>query len=305
MESELVKVEKLQNIEQWSLWKFQLRIILKANDLFDVVLGTEKKPADTKDEQKAEKLRSWNKADCKAQKIIVMTLGQEPMLHVISCENSHQMWTKLESVYEQKSNTSVHLIQQRFYSFEKVPQDNIATHISKLKQITQQLKDLGETVSESMIITKILMTLPSDFSHFYTAWESTSTEQKTLDNLTARLMMEESRLVSLPSTTTSNALIAKKTGASSYKSFSKPKGKCFLCKQRGHWKSACPSKKQYQSSKPNFSSSNNRRGDAFVSNVEKCERIFEESEWYLDSGASDHMSNRKEWFVKYIIIINI
>lgn len=48
-------------------------------------------------------------------------------------------------------------------------------------------------VSDSMIITKILLTLPSNLNHFASAWESLSEEQRTLANLTSRLTIEEAR----------------------------------------------------------------------------------------------------------------
>ena len=71
--------------------------------------------------------------------------------------------------------------------------DNIAQHISKLENLSRQLKQLGEPISDSMLITKILMTLPENYKHFYSAWDSIPTENKTLSNLTSRLMVEETR----------------------------------------------------------------------------------------------------------------
>jgi len=38
------------------------------------------------------------------------------------------------------------------------PKENIAGHISKLEKLSRQLKKLGELISESMLITNILMT---------------------------------------------------------------------------------------------------------------------------------------------------
>ena len=51
-----------------------------------------------------------------------------------------------------------------------------------------------------MLITKILMTLPEQFNHFFSAWEATEKSERTLKNLTARLCMEESRLGVQPNT---------------------------------------------------------------------------------------------------------
>lgn len=65
------------------------------------------------------------------------------------------MWLKLHSVFEQKSETGIHFLQQKFFSFEKAPEDDMANFISKLEEIVQQLADLGEKIPESMVVTKI------------------------------------------------------------------------------------------------------------------------------------------------------
>lgn len=54
-----------------------------------------------------------------------------------------------------------------FFSAVMDPKDNIVGHISKLEDIAQQLRDQGETVSDTMVISKVLMTLPTGFSHFH------------------------------------------------------------------------------------------------------------------------------------------
>jgi len=76
------------------------------------------------------------------------------------------------------------------------PKGNIAGHISKLENLNRQLQQLlGEPISESMLITKILMTLPDSYRHFYSAWDSIDSANRTLKKLTARLMVEETRQV--------------------------------------------------------------------------------------------------------------
>ena len=46
-------------------------------------------------------------------------------------------------------------------------------------------------------MTKILNTLPSEFNHFASAWESTPKAERTRENLTARLLTEEIRMKSV------------------------------------------------------------------------------------------------------------
>lgn len=90
MDKELIRIEKLQEASQFSTWKFQKRVILNASEIFEVVSGTEQKPeaAVTADDAttkaaKAKAISEWNKKDATAQKIIVTSLGQKMVMHVI------------------------------------------------------------------------------------------------------------------------------------------------------------------------------------------------------------------------------
>lgn len=292
MERDLSKVDKLHGKEQWLMWKFQIKILLRAAEVLEVVDGTSEKPSLTSSDYQA-KTADWNKKDVKAQQILSLTIGQHPTLHIINCSSARDMWTQLHSVYEQKSNTSVHFLQQKFYVFVKDADDSIAVHIAKLEEIAQQLKDLGETISESMLMTKILMTLPSSFNYFHSAWESTSEKERTAENLRTRLMMEENRISSHEPLESSEALLASrgkyKSKHTNGKSHGKVKGKCFICKQSGHWKRDCP--------KRDKSSNEKSEGQAFSCEITKS--ISDCDAWFLDSGASDHMSNKIKWFIDY------
>lgn len=114
-------------------------------------------------------------------------------------------------MFEQKSEQSIHFLQQKFFTFEKSDDDDIASFISKMEEIVKQLSDLGTIIPDTMVITKILMALSSSFNHFHSAWESTSKSDRTLENLRTRLMIEEKRMQSQDVNGESGALFAKKT----------------------------------------------------------------------------------------------
>jgi hypothetical protein len=54
------------------------------------------------------------------------------------------------------------------------------THISTIEQLASQLNDLKEPISESQLITKILVTLPSSFRYFLSVWDNVPSDQKTI-----------------------------------------------------------------------------------------------------------------------------
>ncbi|CAL1680878.1 unnamed protein product [Lasius platythorax] len=44
MDSELIKINKLKSVEDWTTWKFQIKVMMIANDCFGVANGTMTKP---------------------------------------------------------------------------------------------------------------------------------------------------------------------------------------------------------------------------------------------------------------------
>ncbi|KAL4119480.1 hypothetical protein QTP88_012287 [Uroleucon formosanum] len=221
-------------------------------------------------------------------------------------------WLKaneLLSIYEQKSEASIHLLQQKFFSYSKEPTDDVSTHISKLVNLGRKLSLAGELVTDNIVMTKMLMTLPNEYNHFYSAWDSISAGSKTVNNLTSRLLIEESRMQQnkgeVGGQEKSSAFPAKFQNKSSGKNGTYGKGKkefitknkvnCFYCGKIRHYKRKC--KSYLRSMNGCKISTTDTNLNAFVSESRINNTIT--NTWVLDSGASDHMSANIEWFSSY------
>jgi len=97
------------------------------------------------------------------QKIIVTSVESGSMQYLINCRSAYEMWEKLLSVYKQKSEVNMYLLQQKFFSYVKDPTDNISAHIYKLEKLANDLKLAGKNITDNMLITKILMSLPNSY----------------------------------------------------------------------------------------------------------------------------------------------
>ena len=67
-------------------------------------------------------------------------------------------------MYEQNGDTSVHMVQQQFFNLKFEQKMEIAVFISKVEELQCQIKQQGEEISDSLVISKILNSLPSKFS---------------------------------------------------------------------------------------------------------------------------------------------
>lgn len=111
MEIKIARIIKLKGIENWAAWKFQVRITLQSNGSWDAILSTLPERVENMIEAvHRQAVAEWRRKDITAQRIIATSVKEKPLLHIINSESSKAMWDKLMSVYEQKSETSMHML---------------------------------------------------------------------------------------------------------------------------------------------------------------------------------------------------
>lgn len=264
-------------------WKFQIKCALRAKGI-DIVKPQPEYDSDV-----------WLKNDGMAMFIITSAMDYRQIALIENCDSAAKIMEKLESIYEQKSEFNKMLIHEKFYQYKMNPSDSMAQHISKVESLAQQLKDSGEEISGMAIITKIISTLPSKYRSVRQAWLSLDSAQQTIQNLTARLMDEEASLTSEEQNEV--ALVAAQVKEKPGKSFNnenksaenkKHRFICYNCNKRGHFAKDCRAKKSNQ----------NQQSNMLAFHVEENANLIESYDdvWLLDSGASVHMTFRKDFF---------
>ncbi|KAG5894807.1 hypothetical protein JTB14_008297 [Gonioctena quinquepunctata] len=290
-----------KNGSNYPAWKFQIIIILRTAGVY---VNKSRLPGASEESKK-----KWSEDDLKAQRVIVTSVSERVITHLIACKSSADMWTRIQALFGKTTEANSHFLQQRFYAYV-FKNDGVAAHIADLENLSHELKSCGDEISENMLVNKILMTSPESFKHFHSAWDSSP--EKTLNSLTSRLIAKEERIRSRDNRDEGmvEAFSAEKSNwrskyprkienESKERRFAKKNVICNYCKKRGHCERDCWFKKKKVEQRSYISSTSSKY--ALMSNTEgesKCD-------WYLDTGASQHMTfkNYEKLNIKEYIVI--
>ena len=150
----------------------------------------------------------------------------------------------------------------QFFNIKKDHTDDIAKHISKLENLWNEMqnelvKQENLKLPESMLMCRIISTLPDDYFDFKSVWESVPKEQRSVDNLTQRLRLLEVRIQQREESSASSptALLAKSNQFKrntkgrvnkEYEKVHKIKEtrECYFCHRKGHLAKDCRYAKQ-------------------------------------------------------------
>lgn len=310
-------IDKLKNYENFEIWKFQINIIFKANNLIDIING-KSLLRDIKEEDDKSK---WYIKDAKAQKFIISSIEKTVLVHILNCTNAKEMYDKLSAIFEKDDEQMKCKTLQDFYSYKYDKNSDMTTNLSKIQNLAYKLNNLKQKIDEDMVIIKIMTILPDEYKYFNTAWDSTSKEEKTLTNLISRLTQEESKLIN---TKHEERVAMSATKQKQIRCFScdkvghlskncKQKHKCSICKKTNHSENNCLFRKDKTNNPKNnqmyckiCKKTNHHQNECYFRPKEtnsKFSFLVEQSaesdenislEFIIDSGSSSHMVNNLE-----------
>jgi len=204
----------------WSSWKFQMEHMLKAKKLFKHLDGTARAPAEAADTEKFE-------GDAQnALSYLVRGVG-DPLIYLInSCTSAKQVWDTLRAHFE-RNNLANKLYLKKSY-FRAIMKEGTAMkdHIKFMKELTDQLGNLGVKIEEEDQVVTLLGSLPESYKAIVTALEARADTHISLEFVQQALINEEQKNSEIV-TCASNALMSEESSK-------RRRLRCPHCKKRGH-----------------------------------------------------------------------
>ena len=249
-----------------------------------------------------------------AKLLIKSALDETHLAEVREYTQAHEIWRHLSRMCIGTNSSDIAMLVRKFYGYKHMPGDNMATHLEKLSNMREQLKDVDQAPTNEVFIDRILQTLPSDYDRLKYNWDFMHSSQRTTQELKARILaIEEKTKQERPIREQQAFLIRRQqNGPSKGKSGDRPRGRiedlkkrtnCAKCGHRGHWAKECKTKPENYVKQPSQSSNEKNPDVVFVAdhsssklfNVSNSGSILKDK-WIADSGATAHICSNRSWF---------
>ena len=184
--------------KNWNRWKIQMRALFGAQDILDLVSeGYVPVAADATEEQKSAE-RATRKRDQKALFYIHQCVDESVFEKIVDSTTSKGAWDILTRCYGGDVSVKKVKLQSLRKQYENLNMNNsekVSEYISIMVLITNKMKVCGETLSEQVIIEKILRSLTPQFDYIVVSIEhSKDLETMRIEELQSSLEAQELRL---------------------------------------------------------------------------------------------------------------
>lgn len=298
-------------------WKYRLEILLDEKDLKKYI---ERKLIDIlADEDDSAKKDGIKKEEKSCVSIIVQSIHDSQLEYIRNKSLAKDMIDGLAEVFQRCSIARQLMLKRELLTMKMQAGDTMNDHFLKFEKKMGELKNAGAKMDETEVIVNLFLTLPKSYDNLVTALQVISSRDLTLDFAKGQILDEYNKR--------NGGFSSGKTNDSHAMNAKNPNIICFKCGKKGHIQSQCRSKRNGKSksdsneTKKSSESANNatdnkstghtlcvitqdcvtHNADACVGTGDTCTDMSESNnalhiKFILDSGATDHMVNKKRYF---------
>ena len=102
----------------------------------------------------------WKEGDAKARTRLELAIGDGEMVHIVGATTARQMWDQLSMVKESKGHLGILATRRTLFNMRADEGTDLATHISTLRQLQEELHIMGNLISDEDFALILLTSLP-------------------------------------------------------------------------------------------------------------------------------------------------
>ncbi|XP_073219922.1 uncharacterized protein [Cicer arietinum] len=234
--------------KNWERWSASMRSLLGAQEVFEIVQdGYEQLAANPTERQQT------TFKDCKALFYIQHSMDSNNFEMISKESTSKEAWEILIKYYtggEKAKKMKFQMLRRQYELLQMEEDEVVADYFNRVQVVVNQMRTNGESLTEVVIIEKILITLTQRYDHIVVAIEeSKDLDKMKVEDLQGSLEAHELRVRERCAATSTSqvqalqAQVSKKTNQSGKKKFNKKGIQCYNCQKLGHFAKKCISKK--------------------------------------------------------------
>lgn len=316
------------NSTNYTVWAKRMKVLLRVHKVWESI------DPGTKDEEK----------DDIATALLFQSLPESLVLQIGEDDSPKEIWEAIKTRNLGAERVRTARLQTLMNEFDRLRMndaDTIDIFSTKITELTSKAASLGQSIEESKVVKKFLDSLPLKFIHMTASLEQLlDLNTVSFEDIIGRLKAFEER-IKLKETQESQDHQGKLlySNSNSYDQSDNTKGRgraqnqsrgrgrgrgrdnsneknkekrdysqivCYNCKNKGHFASVCPEKKQ-DDHELNVAETENADNTLLMQEVvflneekitPKSREVIrnEEGCWYLDNGASNHMTGERSFF---------
>lgn len=261
-------IEKLKGRENFSDWEFAVEAYFQHEDLWKFVdSGSESATADVNEKDA--------KGATRARAKLIFLVEPINYVHIRGAKTAAEMWKKLKCAFEDSGLTRRVGLLRQLISTNMKDCDSVESYVNSIVNTAHKLRGVGMDVSDEWVGTLLLAGLSDEYRPMIMGIESSGVKV-TADSIKTKLLQDVKSL----STEEYETALAARTFEKKRKSFDRSKVRCYNCNEFGHISRECKS--------------NVKEETVLLSSFATYSAI-DRNDWYIDSGASGHMTMRKDF----------
>ena len=237
----IMKIEKL-NGQNYTTWKYNMKIVLMDKGLWGFIDGEEKPPL--AGSPAATKSAFKSRSD-KAYSQIALAVEKSVQIHIQGTTVPKEAWEILQKQFSFVSVTQIVRLTRKFYAATMEENADLQKHLTYMATVAQQLRELDEEISSQKFATAVLGSLPSSYDTFITSLNARNADDLDWDSIKGALIEEEMKRKERSGGNGDEALFTapQRGGGNQHgggRRSSSQQRSCFNCNQYGHIARNCP-----------------------------------------------------------------